>query len=575
MVEKARGSDEYIAIFVGRERKPPAEHLRRFTDRYGLTWGVTVPADEPGVWPFGALTDESKENAFGIFFALMTAPRPKAYRGGGYPSLGPRQQTAIEEELIYPGSPKAGREAVFVVAPTVRQSGRPAVAHIFRFEVGDSPQSGQSFSPVAISTTALVREQTEKLATDSTQPAWKRIFALNWLAESQFDAASGLLMKYAADQSAPKWLKFAGMLNLGLHQHQPALPLLVAALKESADPLSQAVTIASLGELKEPAAAAEIRPFLSSRNDTIASSAIDAVGKLKDGEAVPMLVEALSDMRQEKRHPEIAKALAKIETKPAWDGLLSAVAGRKHGFQARRWAALSLGEARHLPAIPVLTKVLVDDRDVEGIRSNMISALASLGGPEAWTAISAAANGKNKSLGMSAVQAMGGSKDAAQTAHVIEIAGTPGHARRETALTQIRYRKLAGAGATLKTLIRDAATSSDLRATAAGALFATNEKLEAEDFAALWGAYERERDHRARERLADAMIETKFSDNSRIPALIGGLDEDKNQAWFANVKLLRHLTGQKLGPEYQFSGDKKSRKAELEKWREWWATQAK
>ena len=45
VVEKARGNDEYIAIFVGRERKPPAEHLRRFTDRYGLTWGVTVPAD--------------------------------------------------------------------------------------------------------------------------------------------------------------------------------------------------------------------------------------------------------------------------------------------------------------------------------------------------------------------------------------------------------------------------------------------------------------------------------------------------------------------------------------------------
>lgn len=234
---------------------------------------------------------------------------------------------------------------------------------------------------------------------------------------------------------------------------------------------------------------------------------------------------------------------------------------------------MSLGEARYGPATPVLTKVLNDDRDEEGIRSNMISALGSLGSPDAWAAIAAVADGKNKSLAMSAVQAMGGSKDPAQIAHVIEIAGKTGHAQRDTALNQIRYRKLAGAGSTLRAVIREAPVSADLRTTAASALVATNERLEAEDFTALWTAYERERDRNARRLLADALIEGGFADKARIPMLIGGLDEDKNRSWFGNVRLLRHLTGQKLGPENEGSGDKKTRKAEFEKWREWWAGQ--
>ncbi|MBI1792375.1 MAG: HEAT repeat domain-containing protein [Acidobacteria bacterium] len=283
----------------------------------------------------------------------------------------------------------------------------------------------------------------------------------------------------------------------------------------------------------------------------------------------------LADKSKEKRHPEIAKALSRIDTQPAWDGLLAAVADRKFAFQARRWAALSMGEARYPRATPVLAKVLSDDRDEQGIRSNMVSALASLGSPEAWAAIGAAAGGGNKSVATSAVQAMAGSKDAAQIARVIEIAGKPGHAQRETALSQIRYRKLAGAGPTLRAVIRDVSSTADVRTTAVTALKATDEKLEAEDITALWAAYERERDRRARGRLADALIEGGFADKARIPALIDGLDADKNPSWFANVKLLRHLTGQKLGPENEYSRDKKARKAELDKWREWWAQQPK
>jgi HEAT repeat protein len=395
---------------------------------------------------------------------------------------------------------------------------------------------------------------------------------LNWLAETQFEATSAVFRNLASQGGVPRQLKFAAMLNLGIHQHKEGLPALVASLKEN-DPLTQAVAIAALGELGEAAAAAEVRPFLSSRNDLIAATSAEAAGMLRDGESVAVLLKFLGDKNHEKRHPLIAKALSKIGTQPAWDGLLATAAGRKFGFQARRSAALSLGKARYGPATPVLTKVLNDDREDKGIRLNTISALALLGSEDAWAAITAVAGGKNQSLARWAVKEMGGSKNPAQIAQVIEIAGKAGHAQRETALDQIRYRKLAGAGPTLRAVIREASVSADLRAVAASALAATSEKLEDEDFSALWMAWERERDPYARERLADALIAGGFGDKTRIPELIDGLDEDKNQSWFANVKLLRHLTGQKLGPENKYSGDKKTRKAEFEKWRAWRAAQ--
>jgi HEAT repeat protein len=382
-------------------------------------------------------------------------------------------------------------------------------------------------------------------------------------------------MRLASENAGPRWLKLAAMLNLGQHHHKPALPLLVRALKESSDPLDQAVAIASLGELGEKTAAADIRPFLTNRNPTVGASAADAVGNLKDEDSVPVLLKLLADRNQEKLHAAICKALSRVGTKPARDGLVGAVADRKHGFQARRWAVLTLGESRYEEAAPVLIKVLADPRDDSGIRMNVISALASLGGPDAWAAIQTAAEGKDKSLAMSAVQAMGGSKDPAQIARVLDIAAKAGHPQRETALNQIRYRKLAGAGATLRTAIRDASTPTDVRITAAAALKAINEPFAAEDWNALWAAYERERDRYARARLADALIEAGFADKGRISSLINELDDDKNQAWYASVKLLRHLSGQKFGPENEFSGDKKSRRAEFDKWRKWWAAQAK
>ncbi|MGH9844673.1 MAG: hypothetical protein ACREEM_38630 [Blastocatellia bacterium] len=66
----------------------------------------------------------------------------------------------------------------------------------------------------------------------------------------------------------------------------------------------------------------------------------------------------------------------------------------------------------------------------------------------------------------------------------------------------------------------------------------------------------------------------RYSDRTLAPFLIGRLEPKKNPLWFEDVRLLRHLTGGKFGPEHKWSGDDKEREAQLEKWRQWWASKS-
>jgi hypothetical protein len=85
----------------------------------------------------------------------------------------------------------------------------------------------------------------------------------------------------------------------------------------------------------------------------------------------------------------------------------------------------------------------------------------------------------------------------------------------------------------------------------------------------LWQAYQAETKEDAADEMASALIELKFADKNALPFLIGRLDPKKNQVWYHDVRLLRHLTGKAYGPESKWSNDK-TREAELIKWRQWW-----
>ena len=495
------------------------------------------------------------------------------YPDGGYPAVGARRQVVLREEILVPL--KSGPQFVLLLPPFVSEEGKTPIQTVFRFDIGGPSAGEQSLQPAESTRYPLDDAVTTQLPSDVTQPLWLRLHALNWLAESNFDKSVEMLLRFASDQSSPRMMRFAALLNFGLHQYKPAISVILTSLNHKTDLVERAVAVAALGEMRESSVAAQLRPLLNDSNETLAYETIEAIGKLKDSESVVALLGMLGDKKKEKQYSAIAQSLVQIGSPEAWHGLLTLVADRKSGFQTRRSAALALGSAQYGPVIPILARVLADENEEKGIRLNMISALESIGGPESWTAIRSACSAREMSVAQSALQAMVRSKDAAHKKYVIEIAGKAGHPLREDAIGQIKFHKINGAGATLKAIIRDPLTPGKLLPEALSALVAIGEELESDDLVPLWSAYQKEKDSSIGGRLADALIAGKFNDKTTILFLVAGLDEGKNKLWFANVKLLRHLTGQKLGPEYEFSGDKKSRKADLDKWREWWAQQPK
>jgi hypothetical protein len=84
----------------------------------------------------------------------------------------------------------------------------------------------------------------------------------------------------------------------------------------------------------------------------------------------------------------------------------------------------------------------------------------------------------------------------------------------------------------------------------------------------LWDAYKVEKDEVTGSRIASALADLKFGDQSAVPFLLDRLDPRANKLWHADVKLLRQITKQEFGPRNKYV-NRKERDAELAKWRQW------
>jgi HEAT repeat protein len=573
ILEKVADTDEPIGIFVARETKPASTRLKLMSVRYGLAWGLTVGTDGPGIWPFGALPGGSSlSGADMLLMALGSSWIKPYYPDGGYPSAAPGRTVLVKEEVLIPL--KSGPQWVVVMPPVVLERGKAPIQVVWRFEVGGATVPGQALSPANVATYPLEATALARLATDAAQPPWLRLHALNWLSETNFDAARDPLMRLAADEGAARTIRNSAILNLGLHQHGAAVPLILGRLR-SPDAGDRAVAVAALGEANDPSVTPQLRALLDDPAEMVAVEAIEALGKLKDPVSVAPMLSRMVDKQREKQADTIARALAHVDTPEAWSGLIATASDRNAPFQARRSSILALGSAHHAAAVPPLASIVANEGDEDGIRSNAIDALEMLGGADAWTAIRAAVAAKKPMVAQSAIRALASSKDAATRAYVVEIAGSPRHPLRDDAIDQIAAHKIPNADATLRAALRDGSTPTKTMIRAAAALHATAQEPESADTAALWNAYQREKDGYLGSRLADALIEQKFNDKGAIPVLVAGLEEGKNKLWFSNVKLLRHLTGQSFGPENEYAGDKRARASDLGKWRAWWVAQPK
>lgn len=569
VLEKAPQIDDLIGIYVIRESEHPTAHFPSLATRYGLLWGLSVDTVVSALWPIGALPGGAGNvNAF-LLMLGMQAVKPY-FPGGGYPPVGPGRQVVFSEEVLMPL--KNEPTSVLLLPPPAIEDGKQPAQTVLRFDPADTSQ--KVIRSLDATRYAFDEASTATLANDAAQPGWLRLHALNWAAESRFAAVAADLMRIAADENVSTQLRATAMLNLALHHHTAATPIILDRLSVARDTAERGVAVAALGEMGDPAVAVSIRPLLGA-GDLLTYRAATALGKLRDTAAVAPLLAQLKNDKANEVAPALAGALVAIGTPAVWDGFVAVSRNRQLTFAARTESIEALGKAKRSGALPALLAIAADNSDTDGVRMRALTALGEIGGAEAWAAIRATTDSHNTSVALSAVETLARSKDSSNAAFIADIARKPRHPMRVHAIQQIGYQNITTAEPALFAILRDPATASDVLPEAIDALAKLGRTVGESDLAIVWSAYQREKDSGTGYHLATVLIAGKFADKTAIPVLIAGLDENRNQLWFENVRLLRLLTSQTFGPEASYSGDEKSRKADLDQWRAWWAQQAK
>jgi len=440
VVETIKDNPLYLTSYLIRERAAPVNHLHRFGERYQLLWGYKIDKGGNALIPFMALADVSGGGAEGflsLFSATLNSPKVETYEGLGYGRVGPGARRKLKVELVAPLGFGKRKEEIFVVLPSFRPSGRSAGARTYTICRFDADEPHKLLETISVTTGATVLSA---VVNDERLPLWRRIFALNWLAEEHRREAESLLLRLAANPNQPVGLRNSAIANLGAWRMKTAVAPLLAMLEGPADDAIKKNTIEALADIGDQTAATKLRAHFNHTNDDLAIAAIAATGKLKDSVSVDLLSAILRDGQKTKRHQTCVNALQ----------------------------AIGNGTA-----VGALGQLLASEKTADGLRPQLVSALRAIGG------------------------------------------------------TQV--------------------------------------------IAILSDAYRNEKDEHTGRAMVTALIELHYSDQSLASFLIERLDPKKNPLWFEDVRLLRHLTGKKFGPENKWSGADKEREAELEKWRRWWA----
>lgn len=440
VVETLKDNPLYLTSYLIRERAAPVNHLHRFSERYPLLWGYRVDKSGSALIPFMALAGVSGGGAEGflsLFSATLNSPKVETYEGLGYGRVGPGAKRKLNVELVAPLGFGKKRQEIFVVLPSFRPRGGGAGARTYTICRFDADKPHKLIETTSVTTGAA---HLNALVNDERLPLWRRILALNWLAEEHRREAESFLSRLAADSNQPVGLRHSAIANLGAWRIKTAVAPLLALLDGPADGAIKKIVIEALADIGDQTAAIKLRTYFNHTDDDLAIAAIAATGKLKDGAAVDLLNAILLDGQKTKRHQACIAALQTIGNETA---------------------------------VGALGRLLTSEKTAAGLRPQLVSALRAIGGTQVIATLSAA------------------------------------------------YR---------------------------------NEKAE-----------------RAGEAMATALIELRYSDRTLTPFLIGRLDPKKNPLWFEDVRLLRHLTGEKFGPENKWSGNDQERETQLEKWRQWWA----
>ena len=433
VIEKARENPLYIACYVARAGASPSPHLHMLAQRYGLDWGYEI----------------SKSGGYSMFFLAggsvsFSFSSTDPYEGLGYGRIAPRSQRKIDVQVPFPISIKNHvREYVAVIPPSIHPVGggpESLSQTILRFDLGSSDNSTPS---PAENTTVLMQASELRATVTTSQQLWRQVFSLNWLAESNPKEATSLLIEVVTNNDAIPLLRSVAAMNLGVLKEKTAVKPLVDVVRQTTTNQVRRWAIDALGEIGEVTAAPVIRPFIDDSDEPTANAAIEALGKLKDPDAVSVLLTILNDPKKNKRHSEAATALGTIGNQAAVDALIALVRSGKS--ETRLLAADKLGLSGSAQAVPVLAGIAADAKAPNALRGKAISSLGKIGGAEALSALRAASESDNESIRTTAISSLAQVKEAGAVEALIQLAERPGYSSRARAVRSWAKKKDGGA----------------------------------------------------------------------------------------------------------------------------------
>ncbi len=145
----------------------------------------------------------------------------------------------------------------------------------------------------------------------------------------------------------------------------------------------------TLGRLKDPKALPALVERLYDEDPDVCIDAAEALGEIGDREAVPPLLDLLQHHPDGEARTAAIEALAKIPDPRVPGALLEIAAGRPENlawedewddwWDMQLHAIEALGRMRVAEAVPVLERLL-EDEDSQGIETELLTALARIGG---------------------------------------------------------------------------------------------------------------------------------------------------------------------------------------------------
>jgi HEAT repeat protein len=190
-------------------------------------------------------------------------------------------------------------------------------------------------------------------------------------------------------------------------------PRMASALASSIGPVAAGTdegvalrTMRFVAAARLPGAVSFLAPTLSDIRKEIRNAAADALGELRDPEAVPLLARAYLEDRHDFVFGEAVTAIARIGGESARVALVD-ILGNRELYRNMRWpAAEALGNLRDAAAVPALLVAIEDESAL--VRQHAARALGRIAAPEALPALHACLE-KDREVGvlMTAAAAVG------------------------------------------------------------------------------------------------------------------------------------------------------------------------